>query len=84
MDETVAVTMCANAGYGPKLSWQAVVQTILDAAVVEQGASPIDYLYTMTYYNPHNQEQQWALGWKDMLQTRYNCPSQSPSSVSTF
>jgi hypothetical protein len=77
IDESVAVTMCANAGYGPSYPWETVVQTILDAAVVEKGKCPVDYLYTMTYYNPIDQEMQWALGWRDMLQTRYNCPSQA-------
>ncbi len=76
-DQDLQVTMCANAGFGPNYPWESVVETILDNAVITKGDCPIDYLYAMTYYNPMPQEQQWALGWRDMLINRYNCPSQA-------
>jgi hypothetical protein len=71
IDPKLQTSLCTNAGFGPNYPWQAVVQTILNAATIAPGNCAVDRLYIMSYYNPIQDEENWILGWANWLEQNY-------------
>lgn len=71
LDPNLQTSLCTNAGFGPNFPWQAIVQTILDAATISSGNCAVDRLYIMSYYDPIESEKNWILGWANWLEQNY-------------
>jgi hypothetical protein len=71
IDPSLQTSLCTNAGFGPNYPWQAVVKSILDAAMISPGNCALDRLYVMSYYNPIQDEQNWVLGWANWVEQNY-------------
>jgi hypothetical protein len=71
LDPSFQTSLCTNAGFGPNFPWQAIVETILDAATIAPGNCAVDKLYIMSYYNSMEEEQNWILGWSNWVQQNY-------------
>lgn len=81
---SLETSLCCNAGFGPNYPWQAIVQTIMDAAT-ENGKCALDRLDIMSYYNTLSDEEGWLKGWAQWLKDRYDfCPSRVTVGIDNF